>query len=336
MSLEIEALERIFDELPLPAGEEEARHYSVISVADLEEVCIGKDGLGRATLLLSSDGLPTEHYAPLRLERLEVHYNIPCVVHEPSNVRTRRFTIVRCTSAILTPYFLRVCMLIVSSFGGRLNAAAILERINRLVDLFQALTRPAQGSTQGLWAELFLVALSSDPAQLVRMWRADPADRFDFASGAQRVEVKSTTGYEREHHFSLPQLRPSSTLDVVIASLFVERSGGGRSLQDLIDEIITRVGAAAEEALCVEQIAAETLGVGYQRGVQERFDYEHAKATLCYFAASALPAVSPELPPEVSDVRFVVDCSEVPPLHLSELHSRGGMFSLLPGLDPLK
>ena len=67
-------------------------------------------------------------------------------------------------------------------------------------------------------------------------WHRDPVEHFDSRAGPQRIEVKSSTSRKREHFFSLEQLTPAGGSRIVVASVFVERVGGGVSLRKIFDD----------------------------------------------------------------------------------------------------
>ena len=100
--------------------------------------------------------------------------------------------------------------------------------MDRLIELFRAMTTPSRKSVQGLWAELFLIAQSRQPTILVDAWHMLPEDRYDFAMDDQRIEVKSFSGSLRQHHFSLEQLQPPEGVKTLIASMLVEGFTGRR------------------------------------------------------------------------------------------------------------
>src|SRR6202023_2640905 len=84
--------------------------------------------------------------------------------------------------------------------------------------------------------ELFLIRTSTDPRVVAAAWHKGAEEHFDFAAGPQRIEVKSSSNRRREHHFSLAQLSSAGSSRVIVASIFVERAGGGVSLGRLFDE----------------------------------------------------------------------------------------------------
>ena len=135
---------------------------------------------------------------------------------------------IRCASTdrALHLYFLRVADAVLATFGEQPTGREVTQAIDHLVELFHAVEQPARKSLQGLWAEVFLIARAADPAALVEAWHGVSTDRYDFMVGSQRIEVKSTAGSTREHHFSLEQLHPPEGTEVLIASLSLNDKHG--------------------------------------------------------------------------------------------------------------
>ncbi len=88
--------------------------------------------------------------------------------------------------------------------------------------------------------QLFVLRYGRDPTSLLRAWHADAEEAFDFADRADRLEVKAS-GPFRIHTFALRQLRPASDARVIVASVLVEKSGGGITIAELVAGIRKRV-----------------------------------------------------------------------------------------------
>jgi hypothetical protein len=268
---------------------------------------------GAANLLLSVEGGTWP--APIVLENLSVRYNLRCqIVAGPGQPTVERFTVVSCVAGdnLLTEYFLRISAIVLDAIGALPTVDEVREVVDRLVELLRALSTPPTRTIFGLWAELFLISRSKDPVRMASAWHQTPGDLYDFAAGDQRVEVKASGSSLRRHHFSLEQLAPPKDLDVLIASVRVERSSGGSSVMGLIDSIRTRIASVPKLALEVERVAAATLGSDWRTGHLDQFDPHVADSSLRLMAASSVPRISSDIPPEVSEVNFVVDLAGVP------------------------
>lgn len=203
------------------------------------------------------------------------------------------------------------------------------------------MTELPRKSVQGLWAELFCIARSREPAIMLEAWHQLPDDLYDFNLGKQRLEVKSASGGVRQHYFALAQLRPPPETTALFASVFVDQAGGGASVTELADRIRSRITTRPKLLLHLDRMIALTLGTNWREATEDRFDQELATQSLAFFETNVIPSVIPELPPGVSDVRFRADLSGCPSADLQAYRSQGSLFraalrkSSLAGIDHL-
>ena len=321
-----------FDSLKAPrVGEGEGLRFMALPIPGHEQHRIGKDVHGAPVLLISvSDELGRGWLAPIVLEHLTVQHDLACRVSHPDGATDEeRFTVVRCTGAdsALHTYFLRVASAIVSLLGPAPSPADITRAVDKLVELFRTLSVTPRKSVQGLWAELLLISVAHDAAALVRAWHVLPEDRYDFSAGSHRIEVKSTAGETRQHYFALEQLHPPPETQVLVASLLVERAGAGISLGELAAEARSKVGSDPQLLLHVDRIVTLTLGSGWRHAQEERFDRDLATKSLAFFEPAAIPQIGgSNVPPGVSNVRFMADLTGVAPIDLREYRGVGGLF----------
>ncbi len=305
-------LVRLFSELP-PTPPESPPNTFVARAISPTKHKIARSSDGAANLLLSVEGIAWP--APVVLENVSVRYNLRCEILDGGGAAAvERFTVVSCVAGdpLMTEYFLRIAVVVLDAIGDHPTVKELQTVIDRLVELLRALTLPPTRAIFGLWAELYLMSRSRDVVQLARAWHQTPGDLYDFAAGNQRLEVKATGGKTRRHHFALEQLTPPNKVQLLIASVIVERSSGGASVMDLVDSIRSQLAGIPKLALAVEQVAASTLGTDWRLGHLDRFDLHAAATSLRFLNGPAVPRVSSDIPPEVSEVRFVVDLSGVP------------------------
>lgn len=294
---------------------------------------VGKDASGSPALLVAvrPDALHMRP-APIVLEHLMVQHDVECQLQQPDGtVRTGCFSVIRCVGAdrVLHEYFIRAVMPVVLKIPVSPAQADVAQAISSLVELFRLLTMPPRKTIQGLWAELFIIVQSSDPAQLIRSWHVVPEDRYDFCAGRHRIEVKSTTGRLRCHHFSLEQLRPPLGTTVLVASLFVERVAGGETVFDLVERLRLRVYEYPRLLAHIDQVVGATLGSGWRQATEFRFDRELAADSLRFFEAAVIPCINLQPPPEVTEVRFRSDLSRTPATDLAARALEGGLFQAI-------
>lgn len=321
----------IFDDIPSADHSTIATPvFSAVPIPSYEQHRVAKDAFGLPVILISvADPALSVNPLSVALEHLTVQHDITCRISNPDGLAEEgRFTIVRCTSAdrILHVYFLRIVAAVIGSLGNMPTRLDVSQAVSKLVELFRAMSEAPRKSVRGLWAELFLIAQAHNPAILVGAWHAMPEDKYDFAAGSQRIEVKSASSRTRQHYFSLEQLHPPANATVLVASLFVERAGAGVSLGELIDEARSRVSGNPNLVFHIDKTVALVLGESWRSAMEERFDRELAQESLAFFEAESIPTVSPELPLGVTEVRFKSDLTGQSNADITRLRAAQGLF----------
>jgi hypothetical protein len=326
----------LFNTLQLPnVTSEPILRFSARSIPQYERYQIAKDPQGTPSLLISvTDMIKSEKLVPIRLENLSIQYDITChILHSEGIIEDGRFIIIHCTGhdEILHIYFLHSISAIITSLGANPSHKDVADALKNLTTLFRAMDEKPQKSVQGLWAELFLIAYAHDINEAIEAWHITPEDRYDFSTGHQRVEAKSTSSHIRQHYFSLEQLSPPADATLLVASLFVEYAGAGTSVVRLVDQIHSRLRENSNLVLRVNQIISLTLGNNWRDALEARFDLELAEASLAFFDGSSIPTINRELPLGVSDVHFKSDLTHSAPLSVKDIQELGGLFqSILP------
>jgi hypothetical protein len=242
------------------------------------------------------------------MEQLEVRYARQCTIRQPDgSSEDDVFTIIVCHNHDLevTKYFFDIVSTLVSALGERPAASEIASAIGVVVSLFRSLAQPQRRTALGIWGELFILAESQEPNILAAAWRVDPDERFDFAAGANRVEVKTALGRIRSHYFSLEQLNPAAGSSLLIASMHTERSSGGASIGALVNEVCEGLGLS----WCgrVRAVVADSLGAALATSLEVAYDRELARASLQYFEATSVPQIVPPIPAGVAEIKFRSD-----------------------------
>lgn len=327
------SLATIFSEIPTPSqGLDGSPRYQVREVADGSRHFIGRDSQGQPCLLLGSG--ETTVQAPIRLAVLEVRFSVPCRITASIGAeRTETLTTIVCTAREeeTRSYFARVAETILHIVGPSPSIHAIASAIRRLVELFQQLSRPASRSVTGLFGELYAIHRSHSPKVAVQAWRSAVDDRFDFSIDDVRLEVKASSERVRAHNFSLEQCNPPNGTVGLLLSFFVESSGGGLSIQDLIERIEHQLDGDANLILRLQETVAATLGDTTLTALAMRFDESLARSSLQAYELKRIPAIREGIPLEVTQVRFRSDISRITPADLDALGEQNSRLrDLLP------
>ena len=320
----------LFQRLAIPArSEADAKRYAASPISFSQSYRLARDSNGSPALLIRVPDDPATSSVPIRLRHLYVMHNVDCVIYRNGDTESGRFSVLSCIEADSTTevYFLCVLEALLPALGESPDTLTVNGAVDRLVELFQALRNPTTKRTQGLWAELLLLAECRDPGELIDAWHTVPHDLYDFGKGDQRLEVKSTLEESRVHHFSLAQLQPPDGTNLLIVSVMVRRVGGGTSILELVDELRYRLSESPHHLLRLYRLVAMTLGDRWRDSSSEMFDRAAARHSLAFFQASAVPMVNPDLPPGVSNVRFVSDLSGQTPCPSREVRALGGLMA---------
>jgi len=307
-----------------------ADHFAAVTIPSFVHYRLAKDSRSRPTLLLAVfDTGRTSSAPPIMLRNIEVQHDVHCHIHYAGGAtESAAFTVIRCNSdsETLHALFLRVCATVLDQIGPDATRAAVLYAVNRLVELFRSLERPATKTIVGLWAELFVIERSCDPTLMLSSWHTSASDLLDFSCGEQRLEVKASSRHLRQHHFRLEQLLPPLGSRCIIASLFVEPAGAGVSISELVATISGEVTDIQIQTR-LHALVFQSLGEKWETGAQERFDYEAARDSLRFYDALAVPRIAVPLPNSVSDVHFISDLSGLNPISDQHLKSSKNLFA---------
>jgi hypothetical protein len=320
-----------FAALSLPPGVDETS-FNTVRIGAQASHHLGKDISGAPVLLIATepDSPRMRLTAGIRLNHLSVDHDQTCSVQATNSpLFQQSFTVIRCRPNDPSLYrpFLMILGPLVATLGAKPTQRETNVVISALIKLFRSLAAPPSKSIQGLWAELFVIERANDPVVMLSAWHSDPFEKFDFADGTERLEVKSSALSSRSHHFSLEQVTARTNREILIASMFVQRSTGGTSIASLIESIRARINHEVFLTGRLNEVVFSSLGISYNAAVADSFDYELAIDTLCFFRAVDVPCVAQPTPSSVTNVHFLSDLSGVAPLDSASVQALGKLFS---------
>jgi hypothetical protein len=271
---------------------------------------VAKSSSGLPALLIETD---SKRSSLIDLENLSVLFGASCQVQIDGSHQNKVLSIIQCKAddEAIQKYFFKMGEQIFETIGDKPTQAKLIEAINHLVILFRRLSSPPVKELNGLVGELIVLLTSRDPHGVIRSWRNDQYDRFDFSAGMVRLECKANGSRQRQHVFSQEQCVERPGTETLIASIFVERAPGGATLEDILNMIEERL-RSTEAVLKLRSVVAETLGVGLIEALKVRFDLQLAQSSVAYYRSKDIPAIRSKLPVGVSRLRFVSDLTNVP------------------------
>ncbi|THD33576.1 MAG: PD-(D/E)XK motif protein [Flavobacterium johnsoniae] len=251
--------------------------------------------------------------ADINLELISVLFNRPCKLSENNIQSESVYTIIslKTENIDFQQYFFEVVCIVLEQLSENPSHKQLKKEIQKLIELFSRFNRPPRKTTQGLWAELFVIERAKNPEYLIQSWHSSLEDKFDFNDGQDKIEVKSTANISRIHRFSLEQLNPNKSSNLLIASLFVVQSGKGKNIFDLINSICKKV-QNIELQFKLNETVSETLGIDLGKAFDFYFDYQQACDTFAFFDFKEIPTIkNNDIPYEISNVHFDCDLSNI-------------------------
>lgn len=289
--------------------------FKVITLPDLQHK-LGKsdEGFPKFFICLSDSA---SYVKNIVREFLSVEYNQRCQVESEGKMIENNYAIVTLQSLewSLQSTFIDIVMLMLNKIQPIPSRKELAVEVENLITIFSALVNPPVKKMQGLWGELLIIERSKYPEILINAWHNSPKAKFDFTLGCDKIEVKTTSGENRTHKFSLDQLNPAPSSRLLIASMTVRESGagnGGKSVRNLFDSIYAKV-SGCKERLHLYEVMAETIGSDIAKLDSVFFDYSEAVDSLDYFRAKDIPRIDKkDVPAGVTDVKFASNLADVP------------------------
>ena len=321
----------LYDTLSIP--ENDTKVFNAIAIPEYPEFRIAIDFEGNAVLLLSvTKRIKDISLKNFRLKYLQLEQNIECKISENGTSRLQTFTVITFKSANrnLQEYFLRISETLVKTIGTNPTQQQVVDSLKKFVEVFKALTDTPTNTVNGLWAELFLIDNAKNPQTILSYWHSIPDEKFDFNAGTERIEVKSSSTFERKHVFSSEQLNPPADTQVLIASVFVKQNNSGVNIQQLTESISDKVANDYELTETLNSIVCKTLGSSLEHSISIKFDYEIAKQSLRFYKHQDISKIEAVyIPTEVSEVRYKSDLTETKHTDINKYTDKQKLFNAI-------
>jgi hypothetical protein len=295
--------------------------YTIVQIPNRNGIFLGIDAVGRPCLFISGSVKILEPM--LRTARLSLCLNRNYCLSFPDSSKTKGiFHALVCESTERddTETFLSLVEIFLAQ---NIDLTSISQN---LVSFFRSMARlfainPARdlkAERQGLWGELFLMGQIRGFQFWAPFWHGEVRQLFDFSTLNKHLEVKTTIGNNRIHHFSHRQLYPLQEEEIIVASLLVVEDEKGLSLRELIEDFRS---VLFQTPFCLKlEKAVRHAGMDDSSEVGPKFDSADAKLKLGWFHSADIPHFRVPEPPGVSQTSYRVDLSEAPQLGNHELN----------------
>ena len=321
----------LFNDLELPSGKENI--FNASRIPDFPNFRIAINFEGYPVILFSvANAIKNIALKNFRLKYLQLQQNVECKISENGISSFQTLTVITFTNSDinLQEYFLRISETLIKSLGIKPTQQQIIDSLNKFVEVFRSLTDTPTNTVHGLWSELFLIENCKNPSILLNYWHQIPEEKFDFNAGAEKIEVKSSSVFERIHTFSSDQLHPPVNTQVLIASIFVRQSNNGLNIQQLIDSIITKIQFNIELSDKLNNIVCKTLGNSLEQSIKIKFDFNIAKESLRFYRHQDIKKIEEiHIPKEVTEVRYKSDLTALSPIDINKISKNGQLFGSL-------
>ncbi len=294
--------------------------YTVAPIPGRENIYLGSDTEGHPCLFVAASERMSD--PPLRTAQVSLQlsqqYNIAL---DGCQARRQLLHAMFCESLDKTD--VESFLTLIEAFlarhqGEHIDGEKLAVFFRSMVRLFAIVpARDLNAERQGLWGELFFMKQIRGYAFWAPFWHSEITRLFDFSSSHDRVEVKTTIGTQRVHHFSHRQVYALEGEEIVIASLLLREDDAGLALQELVGECRSSL-LGTQNYLKLEK-AVRRAGMDDTSIAGPAYDARQARDSLALFRSTEAPHFRMSEPPGVSETHYKVDLSVAPRLSQEEI-----------------
>jgi len=291
--------------------------FTVAPIPDNGDTYLGVDQAGRPWLFVRVR--ESGHDVPLRTAQITLfpaqEYSISFT---DAGTQTEVLHALKCDASNPTDvgnFLVLVEAFLANNKGKHIDDEALSSFFRSMVRLFTIEpARDLKAERQGLWGELFFMRQTRGYGFWAPFWHSETTRMFDFSSIGNRVEIKTTIGSQRVHHFSHRQVYALEGEEIVIASLLLREDDVGLTLQELVGEC--RVSLLGTQHYLKLEKAVRRAGMDDLSIAGPAYDARQASDSLALFRSTEAPHFTMSEPSGVSETHYKVDLSIAP--HLSQ------------------
>jgi len=145
----------------------------------------------------------------------------------------------------------------------------------------------------GLFGELIFMLSHENVDEAIMAWHTDPRETYDFSGRGLQLEIKTTTRPVRIHQLKSTQSILTGENNFFYASLYSPLASDGKSVHDVIVELIERASSVGSKNLLSKLDSYET------NRMSRTFDLEKSLNSILWFSSRDVPR------PQVNDHRIM-------------------------------
>lgn len=303
----------IFDDfLNLPCATSNT-NFTAIALSKKRKDFLAK-GTDGTPIFLLHDASEARYEPGIQFRHLTAQFHTTCRVYFDGVDLKDQFALVSCDAAVsdLHEIFVRCFSAAIEELPINSGTRELNTCIQKLVDLFRALSKPGRKDVFGLWGELFVIAKCRNIAGAMISWHGEPYERFDFSWEQGSLEVKASIQSIRLHTFSLEQLIKPRNGNGYVVSLLLQQLSGGLGLIDLAKLIEMELSQFPELKLKLWTNLAKALGADFSEKLDTRFDISYSERNVVLYAMDDIPRPQEPSDPRVMAIRFTADLTTTP------------------------
>ncbi|EPT8873052.1 PD-(D/E)XK motif protein [Cronobacter dublinensis] len=313
--------------LNLPCASSETSFTAIpLSTNRKDFLAKGSDG---SPIFLLHDASEKKYSPSMQFRYLRAHFHVTCKINTDDKVIHDQFALISCDGAEtdLHEIFVRCFSAAIEELPIVSGTRELNTCVQKLVDLFRALSHPSGKDVLGLWGELYVIANSGNITGAMASWHEDPFERFDFSWERGCVEVKASMQSARLHTFTLEQLMNPKQGIGYVTSLLLQPLTTGLGVIDLANLIEMEVKHSPALKLKLWENMAKALGGDFSEKLDKRFDISYTERNVIVYAMDDVPRPEEPNDPRVIAIRFTVDLTTTPSsLKKSALPALCGIF----------
>jgi hypothetical protein len=277
--------------------------YSLLTLDGEEGPFFGKNLEGDVCFVIPSVSAHP-HQSSRSTKELTLILDIECEFNIGGSEKTMLSNILVCKSSDETEVsaFVRLC----AAFAGDdLNSRSITELFSALTRLFTTKSRSDAGSIAGLFGELYTIYyLDSMDIDVSGYWQKKDLMKFDFSIDQEkRIEVKTSAGPERRHHFRHEQLFYED-YDIVVVSIMLREANQGISVLNVVDYCRKKYASDYARLNIIERRVSNYSDGELMKMV---YDLPYLKNNIRFIPASEIPRFKEKSPNNLTNAEY--DCN---------------------------